>query len=289
MKNNILDKGCNDCTGCSACAITCTQSAIKMITNANGFYTPVLDENFCTSCGLCKSVCYKYLDDTRITPQASFLGKKVISVLNNYFEQMHTVSTAGVATQLAKYYFNQEYNVCGVAFDPKTDKCEHIIVQNENDITKLKGSKYLQSSCVDAFLDIFHDSKKSLIFGTPCQIYGLRQLMIQKKIEDKFILVDLFCAGVPSLNLWVRYKDFLCRIFKLANIQDVNFRDKNQGWHKYSIKITDENKVEYRQNLLYDLFFSFFLKKTCFSKACYSCKLRHDATYSDIRLGDFWG
>ncbi len=289
QKNNITDVGYNQCTGCGACCIICPEKCISFDMNEQGFYTPTVNESDCINCGLCKEVCYKYLEDNQIVPKADYQGKKVIAVLNNYLEQMHTVTTAGVATQLAKYYFRHGYNVCGVTFDPKADRCEHIIVKNEDDILKLKGSKYLQSSCFNSFNKLYKYPGKSIIFGTPCQIYGFRQLIKHKKIEEKFILVDLYCAGVPSFNLWKQYKEFLQRTFKLKDIDRVNFRDKTQSWHKFSIRVKDENNNEYRQNLFNDLFFSFFLKKACFNKSCYDCKLRRDAIFSDMRLGDFWG
>lgn len=289
MSNNITDNGYNDCTGCSACALCCPNSAIKIINNTNGFFTPILDENICMKCGLCKEVCYKYLDDSNIISREDYKGKKVLAVLNNYLEEMRLVTTTGVATQLAKYYYKEGYDVCGVIFSPDSDVCEHIVAIGERDITEFKGSKYLQSYCLSAFKTLYESSKKSIVFGTPCQIYGLRQFIKLKKIEHKFILVDLFCAGVPSLNLWKQYKDFLKRVFEIQNINHVSFRDKTQGWHKFSMKIIDETGTKYKQNLFNDLFFSFYLKKVCFCKSCYTCKLRHDTVSSDIRLGDFWG
>jgi len=289
MQNTILDNGSNECTGCSACAAICPTSAIYMGYDENGFYVPFLEENKCIECGLCKEVCYKYLEDSHITPRDDYKSKPVLAVTNNYVEQMHLVSTSGVATQLAKHYFKKGYKVCGAAFNDDFTGCEHIVARDVYDIIKFKGSKYLQSACSRAFSQLIKTSKKSIIFGTPCQIYGIRKLIKLKKIEDSFILVDLFCVGVPSLNLWVQYKDFISRNYNLENLKQVNFRDKTQGWHKYSIKVINASGLEYRENIFNDMFFSFYLKKVCLNKPCYDCKLRHNAVYSDIRLGDFWG
>lgn len=289
MRNNIHDKGFNDCTGCSACAIVCPHNAINITFNKEGFIIPAIDKTKCTNCGLCKKVCYKYFDARTITPKEDYKNKKVIAVLNNYYEEMHTVSSAGVASQLAKYYYNNGFNVCGVVFNPETNICKHKIAESENDIRSFKGSKYLQSFNYDAFNEIANSAKKSIIFGTPCQIYGLKKVAEIKKTEDRYIFIDLFCAGVPSFNLWKKYKSFLSRNFGLEKIKSVNFRDKTQGWHKFSIKVSDNNNNNYRQNLFNDLFYSFFLKKTCLNIPCYSCLLRHHSAFADIRLGDFWG
>jgi len=287
--NNIDDKGYNDCTGCSACAIVCPQKAINIFYNNEGFISPFIDNAKCTSCGLCKEVCYKFLNPTKIIQKSDYENKRVIAVLNNYFEEMHTVSSAGIATQLAKHFFKEMYDICGVVYNPEKDICEHIIAKDETDIEDFKGSKYLQSYNYEAFKKLTQSPKDTLVFGTPCQIYGLKKIAQIKHIENKLVFIDLFCLGVPSFKLWKQYKDFLFRNFRIEGIRKVNFRDKSQGWHKFSIKITDKNGNTYQQNLFNDMFFSFYLKRVCSNKACYNCLFRYDFVYSDIRLGDFWG
>lgn len=289
MENNILDRGINSCTGCGACAIACPVSAITIGFSSEGFLIPEVNDHLCTNCGICKDVCYQYYDGSSIKSCSDFKGKTVIAVLNNYLEQMSEVSTAGVATQLARYYYKENYNVCGVILTSDNETCEHIVVKNIEDINKIKGSKYLQSNTVKAFQELIDSDKKSIVFGLPCQIYGLKQLIKQKNLEDKFILVDFFCAGIPTINLWRKYIDFIIRIMGLSDVCNVNFRSKAQGWHKFSIELTDRNGKKYRQNIFNDMFFSFYLKRTCLNEACYNCMFRNGIAFSDIRLGDFWG
>lgn len=289
MDNNILDKGINSCTGCGVCAISCPVSAITIGFSYEGFLIPEVNNHLCTNCGICKDVCYQYYNGSSLKFGSDFNGKPVIAVLNNYMEQMSEVSTAGVATQLAKYYYKGNYNVCGVILTSDNEKCEHIVVSNVEDINKIKGSKYLQSNTVKGFQKLLNSEKKSIVFALPCQIFGLRQLIRQSKLEDKFILVDLFCAGIPTINLWRKYIEFIIRIIGLSDVSSVNFRSKAQGWHKFSIELTDKNGKIYRQNIFNDLFFSFYLKRICLNKACYDCMFRNGIAFSDIRLGDFWG
>jgi coenzyme F420-reducing hydrogenase beta subunit len=286
--NNIIDKGNYPCTGCGACSSVCPYVAIDFSYDKRGFYRPIVDEQKCTQCGICKKVCYQFMEEEKPSFDRTYENKKVIAVLNNYMEQMSSVSTVGVATRVAKYFFNKGYNICGVNFDPEKDICEHIIVNKKEDINKTKGSKYLQSSTSKAIKQLMQLSGKSIFFGTPCQIYGLRKIIQRGKIEDNFILVDLFCVGVPTFNLWKRYKEFISRNFGLNTLTNVNFRDKSQGWHKFSFSLDSETE-KYCQNLYNDLFYSFYLKKVCLNPSCYNCRFRHSFIYSDIRLGDFWG
>ena len=289
--SNIFDSGFNDCSGCSACALQCPYNAIEMSFNENGFYTPLLHENKCISCGKCKKVCYKFLENKNIESFYSFKNDTVFAVTNNFFEQLDEVTTVGVATRIAKVFYEKGYSIYGVEFDPVTNRCSHIEVEDTSDIDKLKGSKYLQSSCYDGFLKALNNNNNAIIFGTPCQIYGLRKILENSKNTHsrRIILIDLFCVGVPTLNLFKKYKIFLQDNFKLNGIKEINFKDKTQGWHKFSMMCKDDIGNKYRQNLHNDMFFSFFLRKICLNKSCYSCKLRHDSIFSDIRLGDFWG
>lgn len=53
----ILYKNKNECCGCAACQGICSQGAISMISDEEGFYYPVIDENKCIRCYMCIKVC----------------------------------------------------------------------------------------------------------------------------------------------------------------------------------------------------------------------------------------
>jgi len=284
---NINNIGNNECTSCGMCAVSCPQKCISMKLNKFGFYSPIIDESECIECGACTDVCYKFLSLDNNNSSA-FEGKRIVAAIDKDKKELSTVSSGGVGNRLAIHFFEKGYNVCGVVFDPLKDVCEHIIALNRKNLERFKTSKYIQSYTFNAFSN-FDKSKKHVVFGTPCQIFGLRKYLQGEEMEDKFILVDFFCRGTPSLLLWKAYKSFIQRKFRLGDFKRVNFRNKSLGWHKFSMQIFDKNGKEYSEIVYDDLFWSFYLKNTCFNEACYDCALRHDAVYSDIRLGDFWG
>ncbi len=286
-KINILDTtAVRDCTGCSACSLVCHSNAISMNLTKKGFYEPSIDDDLCTMCGVCPDVCYKFNEFDNINP---FEGTEVIAVTNNFIDDMNSISTVGVATRLAEHFYELGYNVCGVKYDYEKNIAYHDVATQLEDILEFKGSKYIPSDTKDAFKQLLKDKKQSIVFGLPCHIHGLRKIIEKKKIADRFILVDLFCAGVPSQSVWNKHLDYLNRKFSIGKIKKLNFRDKTQGWHKSSLAIEDINSNTYIQNCFNDMFYAFFLKKASLQEACYSCEFRTNVVSSDIRLGDFWG
>ena len=289
---NINKHGVNPCSSCGVCVVSCPQNAIAFDHDEKGFYKPTVNENKCSICGICCKVCYKYLDEN--SPfENTFKNKSVYAAWSKDKNTVITSSSGGVGYELTSYYYNAGYNICGVIFDAPNNICKHIIANSKDNVEAIKTSKYLQSYTIDAFSQ-FQKNRKYIVVGTPCQIYGLRKWIQLKKWEENFILVDFFCYGTPSFNLWKKYKDFICKKYQLDSKWDsVNFRKQGfvSKWHSYSKFIQDINSKTYEQNraVSEDLFFKFFLNKSCLNDSCYSCKLRLDYCVSDIRIGDFWG
>jgi coenzyme F420-reducing hydrogenase beta subunit len=220
-----------------------------------------------------------------------FEGKPVYAAWSKNPDTVMTCSSGGVAYELASYFYDKGYKICGVIFDAPNDNCQHIIARTREDLGAIKTSKYLQSYTVEAFSQ-FKKGEKYLVFGAPCQIYGLRKWLQLKKWEDNFILVDFFCFGIPSFNLWLKYKSYIIRKYQLANHwENVNFRYKNREakWHKNAILLHDSYGRKYFQIANNDLFFYFFGSGSCLNEACYKCQLRDNYCDSDIRVADFWG
>jgi coenzyme F420-reducing hydrogenase beta subunit len=284
---NINDNGINKCTGCGICAVICPNKSITIVHNHHGFFVPIINGDACNKCGICLTVCYKYLSDDA-NRKYNFDGKKVFAAIDNDRNELSTVTSGGVANRFAFNLFEEGYNVCGVVFDPRTNICKHTVAEHINDLGLFKKSKYLQSNSYEAFSNL-DEKKKNLVFGTPCQIYGLRNFIQKKNIEQNFILVDVFCRGVPTSLLWRSYKEYIQRVYKLGEFRLVNFKDKSISWHNFSIRIVDDFGKLYLKSVYEDLFYSFYLKNACLNEACYDCKLRHEGIYSDVRLGDFWG
>lgn len=83
------------------------------------------------------------------------------------------------------------------------------------------------------------NGKQVLFIGTPCQVYGLKNFLLQD--YENLITVDLVCKGVASPKFWENY---LKNKEKTENskINHINFRKKIEDiiqpiW-KFNSKIT---------------------------------------------------
>jgi len=276
----------NYCYGCGVCVIACPRNAISMIMSDEGFYIPVLkDEKKCIACKLCENVC-SYFDKN------DFLMPPEIKGFAGYSKETETrykSTSGGIAFEIAKLLLNKDYKACGVKYNYYENRAEHFIADTINDFTESIGSKYIQSYTLPGFSKLTAKDRW-VVFGTPCQIASLRKWAKEIKAEHNYFFVDFFCHGVPSYLLWNNYLNTKKKEFNQSKYEQINFRDKCNGWHNYTITLK-AGKIEKSYSLKNnDLFYRFFLNNLCLNKACYEdCQFKHISSFADIRIGDMWG
>lgn len=281
-KDNIF-KYNSLCCGCGACALVCSKNAISVKMTDEGFYEAVVNDKNCISCEKCIQVCPIQNDTIRL----SMKNGKLYSYKDSDKNVLKTSSSGGVAYRLAEQFLKQGYTVIGCMFDVKKQSAHHTIIYpgEAEKLFLLQGSKYMQSEFASTLVKIKNINSPLVIFGTPCEIAAARSIL---KNRNNVIYIDLICHGVPSYNLFKKYKKLL-KNRNGVNTEKVNviFRFKEKGWHNIYIYATDlcnqfiahQSKDEYCQ---------FFENGFCYSKACYECKWR-SSTEADIRIGDYWG
>lgn len=274
------------CTGCGACVSMCESEAIHMTYDVYGFISPKIDMDKCVNCGQCKNVCFKY-DDEHIR---NLITGKVYAVYSAREKVREKSSSGGAAYEISAWAIEHHYEVWGCVFDAKHGRAIHKVARTIEELSQFQGSKYIQSS-MDLLMDAVNKGQiadKALIIGTPCQIYALRK--IQERYEkNAWILVDIFCSGVPSYLLWDKYIKYISDNYNIGSKPEVVFRDKSYSWHDLQISIEDGEGNRYTKPANEDLFYTFFLSKMCSRDSCYDCMFKWNTTYADIRIGDFWG
>lgn len=194
-----------------------------------------------------------------------------------YDDKIRENSSSGGVFSLIADLFDVIY---GVAMTNDYYGCKYI--RTENDISKLRGSKYIQAKIGDTYKQVKKDlieGKKVLFTGTGCLINGL-YLFLGREYQNLFLL-EIICHGVPSPKLWREYIHYQEK--KIGKINRVSFRDKTEGWLDFGMK---ENELYISMHE--DSFMQMFLRDYCLRPSCYKCEAKKYKK-ADITIGDFWG
>lgn len=279
--NNIFGKS-QMCCGCGACKEICPVKAISIKLDKFGFYRAILDESKCILCGKCTKVC-PYLN---VNYEKHIKRAELYSYIDKDAKVLEESSSGGFAFRMANVGMKKGYCIVGCEFDPVQHRAKHkVLTPNEaNKLVLFQGSKYIQSDFASITHELISPEKKLLIFGTPCQIAGMRNLLHDR---ENVVFVDLICHGVPSYNLYLKYLEYLKRCGLNTDIYlETKFRYKPKGWREIYIYNTDL-QTEYCKSQDVDPYFLMFEHGFCYSKSCYECLWR-DKSCADIRLGDYW-
>lgn len=268
----ITDK--QKCCGCEACFNICPTKAISMVRDNEGYLYPVVDLDKCINCGLCESVC-PFIQKAKKTHPI-----KIYAAVAKDEKHLMSSSSGGMFGLLAKQIIKDGGVVFGATFNKKFE-VYHDKTETLDGLERFKKSKYVQSRTNDVFKDVQRElnaGKEVLFSGTPCQIHGLKLFL--RKDYLNLILIDVFCAGVPSPMIWSDYIKVLEKQYK-SSIESIDFRSKEKEGQKLKIAFTN-GKI-----LIEDSYLTFC--DETFRPSCYRCPSNNFRSGSDINIGDFWG
>lgn len=273
MSDNI--SSVKNCTGCSVCSSICPRHCITMQEDRLGFEYPVVDESACVSCGLCLKTCPVAGSPDLAYPMNAYAARSIDD--RDYL----TSSSGGAASVLSRHMIKSGGVVYGCASDG-TD-VRHVRVDRLDDLPRLKGSKYVQSSLSGVFDPLKQDLKDGrdvLFIGTPCQVAAVRRYA--GKLSDKLYLVDLICHGVPSRKM---LKEHVACVSGGRPVDKVSFRNGN----RFELTLASAGEVLYRADNDRDMYYNVFLRGLSYRDGCYRCLFARPERGSDITIGDFWG
>lgn len=274
-----------DCCGCHACAIRCPKGCITMERDEEGFFYPHVDETKCISCGLCQKVCpviNATAPDETARPEA-------FAAVNPNTQVRLDSSSGGVFSALAETVIARGGVVFGAAWTEDYRQVRHIAVETVEDLGKLRGSKYVQSTLGDCYLQVktHLDAGRSVLFsGTPCQAEGLTTFL--GKDYDNLLIADIVCHGVPAPGVWQRYLEE-CEKTAGAPVEQVRFRNKDTGWQGYKVSLHFQNGKVQALKASANPFMNAFIRNACLRPSCHDCRFKKLNRVSDVTLADFWG
>lgn len=275
---NNLESREFECSGCFLCADICPAEVINIQRDHERFYKYNINEAKCISCGLCIKKCPQINNKTdNETPEQCY------SAYSKDEEILQRSSSGGIFSELAKVILSDGGLVVGAAWE--NGDVRHIFIHSPEQLTKLRGSKYLQSSLSGVYKRIKEEleaGKKVLFTGLPCQVCALNNYVK----SDNLFTIDIVCHGAPSRKT---FDKSLKDRFNKKEIKKVDFRNKENGWQNYKICYYFGNgQIKSRKHREDDWFLK-YIHNDYLNTSCYQCHFSNIPRTADITLGDFWG
>lgn len=274
---NLADS--SRCTGCTACASACPKGCIAMEADENGFLYPKVDETACIHCGRCEAHC------PLLAPAPLSMHLPTAYAAYTKDEALRRESSSGgIFTELAKAVLAQGGVVYGAAYDARF-RVVHVAVEQEAELSRLRGAKYAQSDLRDSFLQVqkaLQQGRTVLFTGTPCQVSGLKTFL-QREYET-LITMDFVCHSVPSPMAWQSY------LRSFGEVQAVSLRAKDTGWSRYRychkiVTAQGTRLIPCDESPYMNRFVGGLLSRA----SCDTCPFKGYRRPSDLTVGDFWG
>lgn len=267
------------CTGCGACFNKCPKSAITMQENPQGFLYPLIDNKLCVHCKLCEKICPKLNFDNQNLSHPDCYAARAS-------DEIRAVSSSGgVFTLCADWILKQNGVVCGATME-KDFSVHHIIIDNAEDLQKLRGSKYVQSNTEKIYQEIeayLKNGRKLLFTGTPCQIAAACNYF--SEYRNQIFYIDVFCHGVPSNKMW---KEYVHENFGSPSVERIEFRSKLNGWRAEQLRVFYADSSSERIQWGDSAYEEGFQRNIALRDGCEDCEFSGFKRTGDISIGDYW-
>lgn len=273
----------DSCTGCGACSLKCPKHCITMSPDDRGIVMPVINHNICVECHSCEKVCPILFPIHLNHPQKAYA-----SWTRNEKERC-TSASGGVAAEFYKFALKNGYKIVG-AVQNDDFSVSHIITDNNEDLIRIKNSKYVASDFHEAFLQIEKLSRQGyriLFIGLPCQVAALRKLVSP---SNNMLLAEVVCHGTTPYDY---LKEHIRNIEKKEGKKAAKmfFRDPKAYTYTYTFTLYDkDNRLFYartpKENDKYQ--FGYHCGIT-YRENCYHCIFARKERVADITLGDYKG
>lgn len=270
------------CTACTACYSICPKDAIDMVAGNDGFFHPVINDEKCIRCMACENACpilKKGININRYKEPSAYACWNKDELIRK------ESSSGGVFSAIARTIIEDGGVVSGAIYT-ESMKVAHIVCNDIQGLSKLRGSKYVQSELGDTFRKIrslLQNGKLVLFVGTPCQVEGLRSFL--RKDYDNLYCCDFICHGTPSPLLFQKYIHFIEKNIHIR-IKSLNFRNKKKGWQDFLRSVNNSNTILKGRN---DCYVEAFYGNFAMRESCYNCPAIGIPRKGDLTIADYWG
>lgn len=200
-------------------------------------------------------------------------------------------TSGGAFTEFAKAIIADGGCVAGAKFNNE-NLVEHDLIDNLEDIEKLRQSKYMSSSMGDIYKRVKVELASGRLVGfcgSPCQVAGLYSFL--GKEYDNLFTMDFICRGMNSPKA---FKSWLNEIEQQerSKVTRVWFKYKEGGWNTSPrwTRLDFENgsyRVYEDEDNLY--MHGYLTSNLYIRPCCGNCHFKGVPRKSDVTFADFWG
>lgn len=191
-------------------------------------------------------------------------------------------SSGGIVTELARLFFQDNGVVYGATFDAQQYRVVHVGIESEEELYKIRKSKYVQSDmkgCMEDMEKKLRLGRKVLFTGTPCQAAAVTNKFPEYK---NLLVVDLFCHGVAQPKYFTEYLNLF-----LEHVTGVDFRGQSD-YGNYEFCVCSNEREIVKQEWFDNLFTCLYTNSLVMHPACFDCKYVEKGTHrGSMTLGDF--
>ena len=195
-------------------------------------------------------------------------------------------ASGGAASVLSRTFLQNGGVVYGCGQESGA-RIRHMRIDNEADLWRLAGSKYVHSQTAHIFSQMKNDlaeGRDVLFIGLPCQVAGVKNLF--KDFAGQLYTVDLCCHGAPSQSMLEAHLDVLGLS---ASADKVLFRKKEGRGVRFVFTVLDKTgNAIYDRPAYDDWYMTGFLSGLFFRKCCFKCPYARPERCSDLTLADHW-
>ena len=268
------------CSACKACINKCPQQCITMIADSLDAPYPVIDNERCINCGLCRKACpNNNILDFHVT-------RKVLAAWSLDAETRKRSASGGVAAELYKYAIENGWYTCGVTIN--RHKATYIEIKTFEDIENVCNSKYVFSDTLDIYLriqDILKHGRTVLFIGLPCQVAGLYCFL--GKSYSNLLTVDIVCHGVVPDSCLRQHIDLIENETK-RKTSHIYFRNPEFETYTYNFTLGDHEGLFYKKEVFEDDVYQLgYHKALIYRENCYHCQYAQQKRIGDLTICDF--